>query len=171
MYLKYWFRFRPIQGQIHHKIGSLLPLENAQHKFLQILFIIIGNMEKQLNRHEEINPAMKITIPLDLQQLLCEHNALVKSFRTALERIPNNDYKVVIRADKRPAGTQERTFNAPTIDEVAILIVGEHVILCLHVVILVNCNTYMKRTVHMTHCNTRWCFGKEMMDVTSISRW
>ena len=74
-------RFRQIQGQIHHKIGSLLPLENAQHKFLQIYFI--GNTEEQLNRREEINPAMKKIIPLDLQQLLCEHNALVKLFRTA----------------------------------------------------------------------------------------
>jgi hypothetical protein len=48
-------------------------------------------------------------------------------FRTALEHMPNDDYKVVIRADKRPAGTHERTFNAPTIDEVAILIVGTNV--------------------------------------------
>ncbi|CAD7078638.1 unnamed protein product [Hermetia illucens] len=40
--------------------------------------------------------------------------------------MPNDDYKVVIRADKRPSGTHERTFNAPTIDEVAILTVGEN---------------------------------------------
>ena len=45
---------------------------------------------------------------------------------TALERMATDDYKVVIRADKRPTGTHERTFNAPTIDEVAILIVGEN---------------------------------------------
>jgi hypothetical protein len=41
--------------------------------------------------------------------------------------MPNNDYKVVIRVDKRPASTHEWTFNAPTIDKVAILIVGENV--------------------------------------------
>ena len=52
---------------------------------------------------------------------------MVKLFRTALERMPTNDYKVIIRAGKRPAGTYEPTFNAPTIDEVAILIVGENV--------------------------------------------
>ncbi|KAG8182241.1 hypothetical protein JTE90_024174 [Oedothorax gibbosus] len=45
---------------------------------------------------------------------------------SALDRMPNDDYKVVIRADKRPSGRHERTFNAPTIDEVAILIVGEN---------------------------------------------
>lgn len=46
--------------------------------------------------------------------------------QTALDRMPSDDYKVVIRADKRPAGTHERQFNAPTIDEVAVVIVGEN---------------------------------------------
>ncbi|GFV39380.1 helitron_like_N domain-containing protein [Trichonephila clavipes] len=39
--------------------------------------------------------------------------------------MPADDYAVVIRADKRPVGQHERQFNAPTIDEVAIVIVGE----------------------------------------------
>ncbi|XP_037953369.1 uncharacterized protein LOC119683647 isoform X2 [Teleopsis dalmanni] len=52
--------------------------------------------------------------------------ALVRLFKTALERMPHDNYKVVIRADKRPAETHERKFNAPTIDKVAILIVGEN---------------------------------------------
>ena len=113
-----------IQGQIHHRIGSLLPLEDARHKFLQIYFM--GNMEEQLDRRQEINTAVKRATLHDLQHLLHEHHALVRLFMTALERMPNDDYKVVIRADKRPTGTHERTFNAPTIDEVAILIVGEN---------------------------------------------
>ena len=33
----------------------------------------------------------------------------------------NDGYKVVFWVDKRPAGTHERTFNAPKIDEVASL--------------------------------------------------
>jgi len=40
-----------------------------------------------------------------------------------------DDYKVVIRVDKRPPGTHELTFNTPTKDEVAILIVGENIVL------------------------------------------
>lgn len=83
-------------------------------------------MEEQLDRRQEINRAMKRAILQGLQQLLHEHHALIRLFKTALERMPNDDYKVVIRADKRPAGTHERTFNAPTIDEVAILVVGEN---------------------------------------------
>ncbi|GFX64843.1 helitron_like_N domain-containing protein [Trichonephila clavipes] len=38
--------------------------------------------------------------------------------------MPADDFAVVIRADKRPVGQHERQFNAPTIDEVAIVIVG-----------------------------------------------
>ncbi|XP_050340249.1 uncharacterized protein LOC126766536 [Bactrocera neohumeralis] len=83
-------------------------------------------MEKQLDRRQEINTATKRAILQDLQQMLHEHHALVRLFKTALERMPSDDFKVVIRADKRPAGTHERKFNTPTIDEVAILIVGEN---------------------------------------------
>ncbi|GFX72010.1 helitron_like_N domain-containing protein [Trichonephila clavipes] len=39
--------------------------------------------------------------------------------------MPAYDYAVVIRADKRPVGQHERQLNAPTIDEVAIVIVDE----------------------------------------------
>ncbi|GFW06029.1 helitron_like_N domain-containing protein [Trichonephila clavipes] len=39
--------------------------------------------------------------------------------------MPADDYTVVIRADKRLVGQHERQFNAPTIDEVAIVTVGE----------------------------------------------
>ncbi|KIH45048.1 hypothetical protein ANCDUO_24917 [Ancylostoma duodenale] len=38
--------------------------------------------------------------------------------------MPTDEYKVVIRADKRPTGEHERRFNAPTVNEVAVVIVG-----------------------------------------------
>ncbi|XP_022165050.1 uncharacterized protein LOC111030043 [Myzus persicae] len=38
----------------------------------------------------------------------------------------SDNYKIVIRADKTPAGQHARRFNAPTIDEVAIFVVGEN---------------------------------------------
>ncbi|GIY10833.1 hypothetical protein CDAR_27261 [Caerostris darwini] len=43
----------------------------------------------------------------------------------APEQTPADYYKVVIRADKTPVGQHERQYNAPTIDEVAIVIVVE----------------------------------------------
>lgn len=64
-----------MQGQIHYRIGLLLPLEDAQHTFLQIYFM--GNMQEQLDRRGEINAGMKRAIQ-DLQQLVHKHQAFVR---------------------------------------------------------------------------------------------
>lgn len=39
--------------------------------------------------------------------------------------MPFDNHKIVIRADKTPAGQHARRFNAPTIDELGIVVVGE----------------------------------------------
>lgn len=114
-----------IQGQIHHSAGALLPQLNEDHKFLQIYFL--GNSNDELNQRCAIFRAMKREIIEQLQQLLHERNALVKVFKTALEAMPSDNYKIIISADKRPGGAHARQFNAPTIDEVAVVIVGENV--------------------------------------------
>ena len=57
-----------------------------------------------------------------LQQLLHEHNNLVRQFKTAVENIPTDstDNRVVIRADKRPWGEHERRYNAPVDTDIGI---------------------------------------------------
>ena len=52
-------------------------------------------------------------------------NSYVQSFKTALEKITLPEHRVVIRPDRAPAGEHARRFNAPTVDEVAVLIAGE----------------------------------------------
>jgi hypothetical protein len=54
-----------------------------------------------------------------------EHNDLIKTFKTALERMPMDEYKVVIRADRRPAGEHEQNFNAHQVDDVTVVISGD----------------------------------------------
>lgn len=100
-----------IQGQIHHRAGSLLPPVNVDHKFLQIYFL--GDFDAEVNQLYDINRAAKREIIMQLQHLLHESNQLVELFKTALEMMPSDDHKIVIRADKRPAGEHERRFNAP----------------------------------------------------------
>jgi len=39
--------------------------------------------------------------------------------------MPSDNHRIVIRANKTPFGEHARRFNAPTIDEVAIVFVGE----------------------------------------------
>lgn len=108
-----------IQGQIYHRVG----LPDEQHKFLQIYFM--GNSNDEIDQRSAINRVTKRNIIESLQALFHQHNELIRLFKTALDRMPSDDFKIVIRADKRPTGEHEKRYNAPTIDEVAIIIVGE----------------------------------------------
>ncbi|XP_070143857.1 uncharacterized protein [Drosophila kikkawai] len=105
-----------IQGQIHHRAGALLPPQNKDHKFLQIYFI--GDSEVELNHRCPIFTATKREII---------QNELLRLFKTALDIMHYDEHKIIISADKRPTGSHARQFNAPTINEVAVVIVGENV--------------------------------------------
>ncbi|VEN61445.1 unnamed protein product, partial [Callosobruchus maculatus] len=118
--------FRPtfkIQGQIYHRTGSLLPMPDSEYKFLQIYFM--GDSSRQVDQRCAHNNTVKRPIVEQLQIFFHQHNALVALFTTALDRMPSDNHKIVIRADKTPVGQHTRRFNAPTIDEVAIVVVGD----------------------------------------------
>ncbi|XP_039969003.1 uncharacterized protein LOC120780825 [Bactrocera tryoni] len=112
-----------IKGQIYHRAGSLIPFADADYQFLQIFFI--GNENGQLNQRCNIATGTRREIVLNLQRFLNEHNELIRLFKIALDRMPSDNHRIVIRADKMPMGQHARRFNAPTIDEVAIVIVCE----------------------------------------------
>lgn len=86
----------------------------------------MGNTDDEIDRRCAIYRATKRELIAQLQPLFHAQNALVKLFKTALENMPSDDHRIVIRADKRPAGAHARQFNAPSIDEVAIVVVGEN---------------------------------------------
>lgn len=111
-----------IQGQVCHKLGALLPMPDEDAKFLQIYFM--GDDNAELDQRCGISTKTKREVIEELQTFFHEHNQLVRLFKTALDRMPSDDYRIVIRADKTPSGEHERRFNAPTIDDVAIVMVG-----------------------------------------------
>ena len=84
----------------------------------------MGDSTAEANQRCAVIPTTRLDIVLSLQELLHQHNAYVQLFEMALEHMPNDESKVVIRADKTPAGEHQRRFNAPTFDEVAIVIAG-----------------------------------------------
>lgn len=100
-----------------------MPFPDGDHCFLQIYFI--GDDNRELDRRCIIASNAKRQIISELQTFFHQHNELVRLFRTALDRMPSDDHKIVIRADKTPLGEHARRFNAPTIAEVAIVIVGD----------------------------------------------
>uniref|UniRef100_UPI00358F20A2 uncharacterized protein n=1 Tax=Myxine glutinosa TaxID=7769 RepID=UPI00358F20A2 len=85
----------------------------------------MGDHREEAARRGQNFPNLCSELILALQDMLHSNNALVNSFKSTLERMPSPDYKVVIRADKRPHGEHERRFNEPVNNDVAVLMVGE----------------------------------------------
>ncbi|UYV67936.1 hypothetical protein LAZ67_5002546 [Cordylochernes scorpioides] len=114
-----------IQGQVYHRIGSLMPSENQPSRFLQIYFM--GNDDAddiQTDRRCQQIQGVRRNIVQGLQRMLHQHNLLVQQFKTALENLPSDAYRVVVNADRTPPGQHPRRYNAPTADEVAVVLAG-----------------------------------------------
>ncbi|XP_043474431.1 uncharacterized protein LOC122506366 [Leptopilina heterotoma] len=120
--------FRPtcrIQGQVHHLMSSLLPSDNHVSSYLQIYFI--SDHQDQVDRRLSIFNTLDRTLLLDLQNLLHGINSYIQSFKSALDLLPSDsiNHRVFINADCRPIGEHPGTYNAPTVSEVAIIMVGD----------------------------------------------
>ncbi|KAJ2941595.1 hypothetical protein O0L34_g14649 [Tuta absoluta] len=113
-----------VQGQVYHLIGSLLPTNEP--KFLQIYFV--ENYDEQANIRMQHIPNLDSGLVTGLQRMLHRDNPYINSFKTALETVPQdqrNNYKFVIHADKRPTTAHPGRYNAPTANEVAVLLVDQ----------------------------------------------
>ncbi|UYV75117.1 hypothetical protein LAZ67_12002534 [Cordylochernes scorpioides] len=118
-----------VQGQVYHRIGSVLPLLNSdsrqlQPAFLQVFFI--GDSSAEVATRHGNFPITKPHIVSILQDMLHRHNPYVHLFKASIEKMPSPDYKLVVKADKAPPGHHPRSFNAPTINGVVIVIVQEN---------------------------------------------
>lgn len=78
----------------------------------------IDNEQIQLHQRCQNISGLRREIIEDLQRILHKYNQLVYVFKIALDRMVSDEYKVVIRADKRPVGE-----HAPQVNEIAIVIV------------------------------------------------
>lgn len=114
-----------IQGQVYHQAGSLLPVPDTDYKLLQIYFMGQSDDDQQVDQRIFYNNGARRNIVQSLQIFFHQRNELIRLFKVAKDRMLSDDHSIVIRADKTPIGQHERRFNAPTIDEVAIIIVGE----------------------------------------------
>lgn len=101
----------------------MLPFPDQSYTFLQIYFV--GNSNVETDRRCDISSNLRRDIIERLQNMLHAENELVRLFQTALDQMPSDEYAIVIRADKTPPGQHVRRFNAPTMDDVAIVIVGD----------------------------------------------
>ncbi|XP_019198166.1 PREDICTED: uncharacterized protein LOC109191991 [Ipomoea nil] len=117
-----------LNGQNFHLLGSLLPVDGNKPKFAQLY---IHDAENEIfNRLNSVRGGNEIKelhedIVSDIQLALDENNVLVKSFRMARDVIVTNS-RVDVRMKLIGKRNQDaKTYNLPTVSEVAAIVVGD----------------------------------------------
>ena len=114
-----------ILGKLYHQLGSLIPSEGEDPKFLQLYFY---DTDEAQARRLKIMPKLDENILKELTQIIEENNNYIKSFKTALEFLKDDsELSLVLVADKSkiPVGEHSRRFNLPQGSEVAAIMPGE----------------------------------------------
>jgi hypothetical protein len=110
-----------INGRIHHKLSSMLPRDNNQPKFSQI-YIYDSEMQTAI-RSGMFPQSINIEILNQIQNLLIQFNPYVKIYKQAGELLrekPSIALNIIIKSNK----TKDKTLNAPTSNEIAVLMVN-----------------------------------------------
>ena len=89
-----------IQGQLYHRVGSLLPIPDADYKFLQIYFV--GDEDAQVDRRCNNIPGTRRHIISELQKFFYQHDELIRLFEASIDYLPADNYGIRIRTDKTP---------------------------------------------------------------------
>ncbi|CAG4984962.1 unnamed protein product [Colias eurytheme] len=113
-----------VQGQVYHRIGSLLPTDVP--KFLQIYFV--SDFEEQASLRSRHIPNLDSGLVRGLQSMLHNVNPHISNFKAALASVPENErnrFKFIISADRRPIAAHPGRYNAPTTNEVAVVLVDQ----------------------------------------------
>ncbi|KAF8110942.1 hypothetical protein N665_0077s0005 [Sinapis alba] len=109
------FTFR-IQGQTHHRIGSLLLFKGRPPKYLQLYIVDTNNeVSNRLKTMGQTSPegTLDETIIKSLIDMMDEHNCLATNF--------GKDFTISLLPDKQ----KRKEYDLPTTDEVAGIIVGD----------------------------------------------
>jgi len=137
-----------VKGQIDHTGGSLLRFSGEKYKYVQLYCISDSNAE--LDARCGISPSVEKTIVFQLQYFFHNNNHLVCHFKTAIDLMLTDTHKIVISTDKMCTPEHVRRYNAPTINELAIVMVGDQ-FLPQHI-ILYRRNNQLTRIIETHRC-------------------
>jgi hypothetical protein len=101
-----------------------LPNTDSEAQFLQVYFL--GTIEEQAATRNR--PDLDAEIISSLSSWLDKNNFYVHTLKTATQIISEehvHEHKIVIRAHRCPSGEHERRYNAPTSQDVAVLMDDE----------------------------------------------
>lgn len=104
-----------INGSVHHSIGPLHPTAGEPPRFAQLY--VYDNANELQNRLQAFPGAQNLDAELmqELQTMLHEHNALVRTFKAAASDL-TPEGKIVFHCDN---GQDRRRYNVPSSSEVA----------------------------------------------------
>jgi hypothetical protein len=118
-----------ICGQVHHRIGTLLPDDGSPPRFIQLYIYDttneVQNRINALDNGDRTQDSFNPIIIRNLIKMLDHHNPFVKKFRMARDRLadnPNEEFTIRLIGAKEGDPIQ---YNLPTTDELAMLVVGD----------------------------------------------
>ena len=122
-----WAPSFQVQGQIYHRIGSLLPIDGTPHQFLQLYFL--DNATQATARHN-IFSSLNYDLIEQLQDMLHTHNVHVRNFKNCRDTIAAYhgnlaECRVVIRQEKGATGLHARQLNVPSSQSIGVLFPGD----------------------------------------------
>lgn len=118
-----------ICGQIHHRIGSLLPPDGQPAKFIQLyVYDTASEVQNRLaslgqddTRALDLDP----TIVQSLATMLDQHNSFAQQFRMARNRLADDETEDFVIRIVAPRDGDPPQYSLPTIDQLAMLVVGD----------------------------------------------
>jgi hypothetical protein len=118
-----------IFGQVHHRIGSLLPSDGSSPQFIQLyIYDTVNEVRNRMQCISSSNQPIEDLDPAIVQELikmLDLHNPFAKKFRMARDRLAEcEDENFIIRIIGVREGDSVQ-YNLPTTDQLAMLIVGD----------------------------------------------
>lgn len=118
------YTFR-ISGQLHHRIGSLLPSPQDQPAFAQI-FIFGGGGDDEANlRLERSRADLDLVVLRQFQDFLYRYNPYARVFRSAADIIAQEVPRSLrLRSMNDVPGVDHRRYNLPVASDVAVIIEG-----------------------------------------------
>ena len=109
-----------IQGQMYHRLGSLLPNDDVNHTFAQVYLMECAD---QLQRRYDMNmvggSSHDIQVIAKIQDIMFRQNYYAKHFYYFKENILGHPQEAFISIEARP-GPDSRTYNAPKVAEVSV---------------------------------------------------
>jgi len=118
-----------ICGQIHHRIGSLIPPHGRPPKFIQLYVYDtsaeVENRIASLESEDTIASDLDPTIVQSLVNMLDEHNLFAKQFRMARDRFAGNDTEDFVIRIVGPKNGDPPQYSLPATDQLAMLVVGD----------------------------------------------